>query len=610
MTAPGTLPATPPSFAWPEPGTPLVAAALAYAEAGFGVFPCGQDKRPLTAHGCKDATTDPSTIRRWWRTWPDASVAIALDERTIVLDLDVGGDESLAEYEHKHGALPYTARVRTGGGGTHYFFSVPAGCKNRVRVLPGIDVRAAGGYVIAPPSRHVSGACYIGETDGITIAPCPQALLDLLTRAREEPHREPIARRDFTGKAHPYAVAALERIVAEVATTAVGARNGTLNRAAYRAGRFVGGGYLDRQVVAADLSRAARSSGLGDREIDQVLRQGGALDAGAENPIDIPDRQGGVNESGHATEGEAVLIEDLAHKAIAHRLAAVLQSIENGVPRMSTGWPLLDRALSDDDRSGGFVVPSLVVLGAQPKAGKSTFASIVAERHVAAGGHAYHVDFENGAPRFLRRMLCRRAQVGPGALRRGLTAEELARWQAAKKDLSTLGWRLLLDNDRGLTADKLIASVRLLTERAEGRPVLVVVDSLQKCPMPNMEQRRAGVDGWLRSLEKLRDETGCVVLAISELRRPHGDNYQATATSFKESGGIEYSGDLVLGLELDGKDADASTATLTTLYNRDGRTGPVARYRAVYPWYGIDEIPLAGATLTGVFAERVIHARH
>src|SRR5687767_10042024 len=69
-------------------------------------------------------------------------------------------------------------------------------------------------------------------------------------------------------------------------------------------------------------------------------------------------------------------------KALTHHLPAVLRRLEHGIPRVPSGWAMLDRALRDgpEDR-GGFVKPSVNVLGAKPKLGKSTWAQIVAENH-------------------------------------------------------------------------------------------------------------------------------------------------------------------------------------------------------------------------------------
>ena len=74
--------------------------AFLYAERSCPVFPCSpHGKRPLTPHGFKDATTDPTQIRRWWKQWPDANIGIPTGKASGLLALDVdprnGGFESL-----------------------------------------------------------------------------------------------------------------------------------------------------------------------------------------------------------------------------------------------------------------------------------------------------------------------------------------------------------------------------------------------------------------------------------------------------------------------------------------------------------------------------------
>src|SRR5215813_13125280 len=184
----------PPDF----PNNLLRAAALAYAARGWPVFPCHgmQDERctcgkpdcahpgkhPLTRHGFQDATTDPRQIYQWWTDHPDANVAIATGACSglIVLDLDQrrGGDVTLGDLEAQYGKLPETA-VSFTGGGTHYFFRhLGEPIRSGTSVLgPGLDIKADGGYIIAPPSRHASGREYEWEVssrpDHVPIAALP-----------------------------------------------------------------------------------------------------------------------------------------------------------------------------------------------------------------------------------------------------------------------------------------------------------------------------------------------------------------------------------------------------------------------------------------------------
>ncbi len=165
--------------------------ALWYARRGWSVLPCRPGrKEPLSPHGCRDATTDTDTIRGWWRCWPTANVGIATGRASGLLVLDVDGTEgedSLAALVADHGAMPHTVEALTPGGGRHIYFRYPSGrpvrCATRLGGWPGLDVRADGGYVIAPPSGHPSGRCYVwevsSEPDTTTLAEPPAWLLAL-----------------------------------------------------------------------------------------------------------------------------------------------------------------------------------------------------------------------------------------------------------------------------------------------------------------------------------------------------------------------------------------------------------------------------------------------
>ncbi len=145
-------------------------------------------KHPRTTNGCKDASSDSSTIEKWFGEDQNVNVAIATGSASgiFVLDIDKkhGGLESLEELEKKHGLLPTTVTVNTGGGGKHFFFKLNGlTIKNRANVVPGVDIRGEGGYVIAPPSKHASGASYewqIGHSIDVEIADAPKWLIDLI----------------------------------------------------------------------------------------------------------------------------------------------------------------------------------------------------------------------------------------------------------------------------------------------------------------------------------------------------------------------------------------------------------------------------------------------
>ena len=128
-------------------------------------------KHPRTQKGFKDATIDETTIRGWWEMWPDANVAVPTGESSGFDALDVdprhSGTDSLDQMEAEHGSLPDTIEQITGSGGRHILFRHHDGVGNKIALAPGLDVRGDGGYIIVPPSRHVSGRTYEWELSGL-----------------------------------------------------------------------------------------------------------------------------------------------------------------------------------------------------------------------------------------------------------------------------------------------------------------------------------------------------------------------------------------------------------------------------------------------------------
>lgn len=148
-------------------------------------------KHPRTAHGLSDATTDPEIINRWWKAWPTANIGLATGAVSGVWVLDVdprhGGDETLLQLQQEHGRTTPAVECLTGGGGRHLYFAYPtSGMIKSRNGFPGqgLDVKGDGGFVILPPSTHISGNRYEWEVSSDpqlnTPEPAPGWLLDLV----------------------------------------------------------------------------------------------------------------------------------------------------------------------------------------------------------------------------------------------------------------------------------------------------------------------------------------------------------------------------------------------------------------------------------------------
>ncbi|MCP4545110.1 MAG: bifunctional DNA primase/polymerase [bacterium] len=152
----------------------LLLCAIEYARAGWSVLPVRKrGKEPLTHHGFKDATTDAETIRQWAEKWPGANIGLAVPPGFLVLDIDSADALNRLRAEDLH--LPATSRATTGRGQHFWYATGDVEVRNRVSIFPGVDVRAPGGYVVAPPSQHPSGRIYRWEVgqERSAIAACP-----------------------------------------------------------------------------------------------------------------------------------------------------------------------------------------------------------------------------------------------------------------------------------------------------------------------------------------------------------------------------------------------------------------------------------------------------
>lgn len=135
----------------------LAGAAVWYAQRGHLVFPLRPgSKIPATPRGFKNASMNPDTIRTWWGANPNYNIGLTTGHLFDVIDLDgEDGIRNVAQIEDT-GRLPnIIGRVNTPRGMHLYITPTGDGCATAI--LPGIDYRGIGGYVVAPPSRVEKG---------------------------------------------------------------------------------------------------------------------------------------------------------------------------------------------------------------------------------------------------------------------------------------------------------------------------------------------------------------------------------------------------------------------------------------------------------------------
>ncbi|MGW1138589.1 bifunctional DNA primase/polymerase [Streptomyces zhihengii] len=274
----------------------LLTAALDAAGHGWPVLPLRPGAKRPALHGeaactrtgpCagghvkweQRATTDTGRIRAAWSagafnvgiaTGPAGLVVVDLDRPKTNADAPGGATTFLALCERAGQPVPTTRRVRTASGGTHLYFTAPAGGRlaNTAGTLaPLVDTRAWGGYVVAVGSTTPAGT-YTLEDDRPP-APLPEWLRAALTP------RQPIrgvSVAPVAVSASRAATAALTAETAAVAAQTEPGRNKRLLEGARALGRFVAWGDLPRQVVEEAFQVAGEAAGLPPAECRATIR--------------------------------------------------------------------------------------------------------------------------------------------------------------------------------------------------------------------------------------------------------------------------------------------------------------------------------------------------
>lgn len=132
----------------------LLQAALNYAAFGLSVFPLKPGaKSPAFSGWQAHSTTDQETIKKWWAQNPAFNVGIDCGKSGLtVIDYDANGKPGLIvrdEWRQAH-TMPETWTARTPRGGVHEYYRGKG--KTKTGLYDGVDVRAAGGLIVAPPS--------------------------------------------------------------------------------------------------------------------------------------------------------------------------------------------------------------------------------------------------------------------------------------------------------------------------------------------------------------------------------------------------------------------------------------------------------------------------
>ena len=198
-----------------------------------------------------------------------------------------------------------------------------------------------------------------------------------------------------------------------------------------------------------------------------------------------------------------------------------------------------------------YFTPGLYVIGATPAAGKTTFCWQLLEQLARQGESCIYCSYEMSRLELFSKTFAREVfksdkntKLTAAQIRRGATSAELER---VISDLVAVPVKFSVIELQDETVDDLLALLRPLCPDKTKAPV-VCLDYLQIMPT-GRESTKLGIDETVRKLKKFQRDTNTTFIVISSFNRT---NYAQTVSfeSFKDSGNIEYTADVVWTLQL------------------------------------------------------------
>ena len=266
----------------------------------------------------------------------------------------------------------------------------------------------------------------------------------------------------------------------------------------------------------------------------------------------ISEAQGVTEKPKTLTESDKILSMKLTN------IYSYVESVEEGVTLDSD----LMRFQQYKDRKTGYsnidakmrLYPGLYVLGAISSLGKTTFCGQMADQLASAGEHVLYFTLEQTTLELVSKALSRmmfktdaRSALSSMDIRRGTKSEAL---RIARELYATQSkHEFIVECGFDTNVENITETVRSYIETVKVKPI-VILDYLQiLAPVNNNQTTKDVVDYNVRALKKLQTENNLVVIVISSLNR---QNYLTPIdfSSFKESGGIEYTCDVMWGLQL------------------------------------------------------------
>lgn len=468
-----------------------------------------------------DYPTAPDAIRAHW----DGFDGIAINtgrSGLVVVDFDVTkGKDGFTALEEAGISLPDTpVKARTPSGGEHWYYREPEGVPvqsdNNGKLAQGVDIRARGGIVIAPPTEVPGRGTYeyINPRAMVSVGELPEFPRDVaeVLQPRKAEMQTTDTRPVLTIEQRQRLHAVLERILRDLRAMEDGNRNATMRLRLIRLFGIAMTLGEDLEAVA-ELVREAyfESGGTAERELESFITW--AMDHAR---YELPEDQ--TDEAFEAEVARRIRDERIKEE-VRNRISPIQATKVTDDDILE-----FDPSLGDED----WIIPGLlprgetVILFGPPNAGKS-FAGIDLGAGMATGTEAWGHVVPEGRVMYLAGEGTRRLAV------RRRAWEVFHQREAPADRLQLRKMRLLLASDES------VAEHRELAKRF--RADLVIVDTMMRATEGLVLENPGEASRAIAQLDRIREYNPRVTVLV--LHHPPEMNPDKPSGAFPIRGNVD-----------------------------------------------------------------------
>jgi replicative DNA helicase len=493
----------------------------------FMTYKCKQPLVPWKKYQTQLPTKEE--VHHWFTMNPDANIGVITGpvSNLLVFDLD---SQHAEEYAEENGGFPDTP-ISITGRGRHVWVKYPEGIdfKNSVNKNLDIDIRADGGFVVAPPSQHGSGNFYEWQ-EGYSLAdyklaPCNEWMMYYLEHLHEAPDKKKEPPTEIasvlewvdTNKSSKKKESSENEIVEILKNgCSQGSRNHTATKVAGHLIKTIKN--KDEAMVMLENWNLKNNPPLDFSELKSVFESVAAMEK--------------------KSQKEAAKAEEINIEALLDTESGILKEYNqnhNKIPFASNNLKTLANKMN-----GGLIGGRFYVLGGIPSAGKTALVNNIGDNICLSGYPVLCFSLDDGKSELRNRTIARFNKISIEELNNRRISQDDMSQKLKNQDIQKI-FKMKYIVERSIDIEKWEPILEKIKNK-HGKYPVIMIDYLRKIKSEGpIADERLRVDGMLIKLTDLAKKYNIPIIAISELAR---DSYKAgqrlSMASFKESGSIEY----------------------------------------------------------------------